>query len=277
MADHIENLLGSAIQHGPHNDRIYVMHLNPARVQSFIVRLHEMAANKGYGKILAKIPASAWQAFACAGYVTEAVVPGFFNGRGDGLFIAKYLDPGRSEAGNLEALKLILAQQIQPSKNIKASQKASACTPADAAEISAVYQQVFDSYPLPIEQPEKLRQLMQNNVCYYCVRKDDRIVAVAAADIDLRGKNAEMTDFATLPPYRGKGMAGALLRHMERDVRSHRVITAYTIARAASAGMNAVFRNNGYRYAGLLKNNSQISGSLQSMAVWYKQLPGDLD
>jgi lysine 2,3-aminomutase len=36
--------------------------------------------------------------------------------------------------------------------------------------------------------------------------------------------------------------------------------------------MNAVFRNRGYRYAGLLKSNSQISGGLQSMTVWYKHL-----
>jgi hypothetical protein len=36
--------------------------------------------------------------------------------------------------------------------------------------------------------------------------------------------------------------------------------------------MNSVFGNCGYRYAGLLKNNSQICGSIQSMTVWYQRL-----
>jgi hypothetical protein len=38
--------------------------------------------------------------------------------------------------------------------------------------------------------------------------------------------------------------------------------------------MNAVFRNKRYLYAGLLKNNTQISGQIESMAVWYKPLRG---
>ena len=39
------------------------------------------------------------------------------------------------------------------------------------------------------------------------------------------------------------GLAGLLLRHMDRKMRDRGIKTAYTIARAASHGMNAVFRN----------------------------------
>ena len=59
---------------------------------------------------------------------------------------------------------------------------------------------------------------------------------------------------------------------MEKNVRLLGVKMAVTIARAASPGMNAVFRQNGYRYAGLLRNNTQISGRPESMTVWYKPL-----
>jgi hypothetical protein len=66
--------------------------------------------------------------------------------------------------------------------------------------------------------------------------------------------------------------AGTLLSHMDKKACELGIKTAYTIARAASPGMNAVFQNSGYNYAGLLKNNSQICGSIQSMTVWYKHL-----
>jgi hypothetical protein len=70
------------------------------------------------------------------------------------------------------------------------------------------------------------------------------------------------------------GLAGLLLRHMDRKMRDRGIKTAYTIARAASHGMNTVFRNKRYLYAGLLKNNTQISGQIESMTVWYKPLRG---
>ena len=114
--------------------------------------------------------------------------------------------------------------------------------------------------------------MMQEGVPYYCIRIEGRIAALAAAEIDLASKNAEMTDFATLPKWRGMGLAGMLLSHMDKKARELGLETAYTIARAGSHGMNFVFQNNGYNYAGLLKNNSQICGSIQSMTVWYKHL-----
>ena len=98
------------------------------------------------------------------------------------------------------------------------------------------------------------------------------MAAVAAAEVDSGNKNAEMTDFATLPKWRSMGFAKTLLKHMEKQARKREVQTAFTIARAESDGINFVFKNSGYRYAGMLKNNTQISGSIQSMTVWYKHL-----
>ena len=114
--------------------------------------------------------------------------------------------------------------------------------------------------------------MMQEGVLYYCIRVEGSIAAIAAAEIDVASKNVEMTDFATLPNWRSMGFAGILLRFMDKKACELGLKTAYTIARAASPGMNYVFSNSGYNYAGLLKNNSQICGSIQSMAVWYKHL-----
>jgi putative beta-lysine N-acetyltransferase len=114
--------------------------------------------------------------------------------------------------------------------------------------------------------------MIDKGVRYFGIRNAGRLVAVAATEIDPHAENAEMTDFATRQEWRGQGFAEILLRHMDRKVAEMGVKTAYTIARAGSAAMNRVFRRRGYEYAGWLKNNTQIGGRIESMAVWYKRL-----
>ncbi|MGI9535612.1 MAG: GNAT family N-acetyltransferase, partial [Desulfocapsaceae bacterium] len=139
-------------------------------------------------------------------------------------------------------------------------------------ELSLLYRQVFPSYPFPISDPSYLSRMMTENVTYYGIRAEDSIIAAAAIETDHHAQSAEMTDFATLPEWRGKGIAESLLRHMGTITESSHIKTAYTIARASSYGMNAVFWKCGYIYSGLLINNTQISGSIQSMSVWYRQV-----
>jgi putative beta-lysine N-acetyltransferase len=89
---------------------------------------------------------------------------------------------------------------------------------------------------------------------------------------DRIAKTAEMTVFATSPVCRGRGLATYLLAHAEAAAEKVGVKTAYTIARAYSAGMNITFARNGYTFSGTLTHNTQISGKLESMNVWYKAL-----
>jgi putative beta-lysine N-acetyltransferase len=275
--DLIENINGSLIQHGPHSNRIYLMRLNPNDIASLIAILDEMAFKKGYGKIFAKIPATTWGEFRSAGYIKEAVVPEFFTGKIDGFFIAKYLSAGRQKAPNVEKLLHLVKQSGEGSANNigragRVKRDVVPCKPSDAADMSVIYQEVFKSYPFPIQKPTYLKRMMQEGVLYFCIRIEDRIAAIAAAENDMVNRTAEMTDFATSPKLRGMGFAGMLLSHMDKKACELGIKTAYTIARAASHGMNFVFNNNGYNYAGLLKNNTQICGSIQSMTVWYKHL-----
>jgi len=275
--DIIENIKGSVIQHGPLNNRIYLMRLNTDDTHGLIATLDDMAFNNDYGKIFAKIPAPAWNAFKSADYTKEAVVPGFFAGKTDGFFVAKYFSAGRQKARNVEKLSGLVKQAGEGSANKnhrtgRAARDVVSCNPTDAAEMSGIYRQIFKSYPFPIQEPTYLKQMIEEGVLYFCIRIEGRIAAIAAAEIDSASKNAEMTDFATLPKWRGMGFAGMLLSHMDKKTRKLGIKTAYTIARAESHGMNSVFKNSGYNFAGLLKNNSQICGSIQSMTVWYKHI-----
>jgi len=277
MADRVEIMHGCLIQHGHHNDRIYLMKLNPGKIPTIIEHLDEMAARHGYGKILAKIPAPAAGLFRAAGYVREAVIPRWIRGATDGCFMAKFTSRSRRTAAPASdtgqpAPQTGSQSAARRSRAAKPAQSIVACTASDAREMSTVFSANFKTYPFPIQESAYLQQMINAGVQYYCIRKRGSIAALAAAEIDLASQNAELTDFATIPECRGMGLAGILLLHLEQKSREAGVRTTYTIARAASPAMNYVFRNQGYKYAGLLLNNTQICGSIESMSVWYKHL-----
>lgn len=272
MVDKIDTINGSVIQHGQLNSRIYVMHLSTADTGQLIAALDRMARENDYGKIFVKIPATRWNDFQLAGYVREAVVPGLFNGKIDGYFIAKYITPHRQRDPQLRSFHPQEDSPQKPQCQRSPQYPVEPCTPEDVAEMSTVFRQVFSTYPFPIQNEAHLEKMLAEGVRYFCIRIEGRIAALAAMEIDAKNGNCEMTDFATLPPWRGKGFAGHLLDHMDKAAAGTGIKTAFTIARAVSSGMNFVFKNNAYRYGGVLINNSQICGSIQSMAVWYKHL-----
>lgn len=144
--------------------------------------------------------------------------------------------------------------------------------PTDTMKMAGLYRAVFPSYPFPILDPEYLRSCMENHVLYVGADWGGTLAAISAAEIDLPDRNAEMTDFATRPEYRRHGLARRLLARMEREVQNFDICTAYTIARASSAGMNLAFARSGYAFAGTLVNNTHIAGRIESMNVWYKPL-----
>jgi putative beta-lysine N-acetyltransferase len=251
------------------------MHLNLQDVPGTLATIEALAVAKGYGKVFARIPLDAWQAFKAAGYLKEAVVPGFYRGRADGLFVARYFSSRRQAPPlpeTMQQLQSIIDEKSTGTKAGKTTIRVVTCEPTDSAAMGNFYESVFRSYPFPIFDREYLRCMMAENVSYYCTRTGGLITALAAIEIDQESKTAEMTDFATHPEWRGRGLADALLKQMEKETRKLEIQTTYTIARAASPGINRLFKSNGYKYAGLLLNNSHISGSIQSMTVWYKKL-----
>ncbi|HYQ58419.1 MAG TPA: GNAT family N-acetyltransferase, partial [Draconibacterium sp.] len=96
--------------------------------------------------------------------------------------------------------------------------------------------------------------------------------ALASAEVDEKGKNAEMTDFATLPQYRGKNFSVLLLAEIEKAMKKQDFSTLYTIARLNSIGMNKTFLKMNYCYSGTLIKNTHIAGKLESMNVLYKHI-----
>ncbi|RXE57110.1 hypothetical protein ABH15_03005 [Methanoculleus taiwanensis] len=273
--DTVTTIGSSIVQHGHLNDRIYLMHLAREDLPGLLDTLDDLARMEDYSKIFAKVPASSRDLFLIRGYVAEACIPGFFRGRIDGYFMAKYFASARSVAMTAYDDVLSAAEERGGDASpcpLPPAFSCSSATPADAPAIAALYREVFETYPFPIHDPDYIARTMEGEFRYYCVRACGRIVAVSSVEMDRDALAVEMSDFATHPDYRGCGLAGALLGLMERDMQEEGMLTAFTIARAASYPVNITFARAGYAYGGTLVNNTQICGSFESMNVWYKPL-----
>jgi len=277
-SDTVTCLGSSVIQHGPCNDRVYLMKLAVEDTDTIIPAIEALAGRYGYSKLFAKVPASAKDRFCAAGYRVEAHVPGMFGGVEDGWFLARYPDSSRADPGDAAPFTADLLRSAksrpEPCGNGSAVSGV-VIEEADRKDVDALaglYADVFETYPFPIHDPEYLRETMDDGIRYFVVRAGDRVVAASSAEVDVSGLNAEMSDFATHPEYRGMGLCPALLAAMEGKMRCSGIRTAYTIARAAFYPVNITFARAGYQFGGTLVNNTNICGAFESMNVWYKSL-----
>lgn len=279
MYDTIEKMGKSLIQHGPNNNRIYLMKLYLSDYPAIIKDIDLLAAKNNYTKIFAKVPTWAIDGFQADSYLKEASIPNFYDGKVDVHFFSKFIDHSRSvvdaQTRNTidKYIELALSRQNKPiviqeypSFNLRILNE------GDAYELTKTYRKVFRSYPFPIFEEEYLKKTMKKNVLYFGIFKDEQLIAVSSAEMDVTAKNAEMTDFATVPEFEGNNLSLILLREMEAEMRKRKMKILYTIARCYSAGMNITFAKMDYKYSGTLINNTNISDKIESMNVWYKQL-----
>ncbi len=277
MSDTINTIGRSIIQHGPVNDRVYLMKLHPDDATDFVEYLDRLASSRGYSKVFAKVPRWNMVRFVAAGYELEASIPDFFPDGAAACFMGKYFTTTRRVEPQPQLVKeiLVVSKAQEPvccPVSLPEGFTARIAREGDTAGMAEVYRKVFASYPFPIHDAGFLRAAMLGGTIFFGIWHGDKIVALSSAEIDCSSGSAEMTDFATLPEYRGHGFALYLLQQLEEAVQSREIRSLFTIARAYSFGMNITFARNGYRFGGTLTNNTNISGSLESMNVWHKTL-----
>ncbi|MDA3899643.1 MAG: putative beta-lysine N-acetyltransferase [Spirochaetes bacterium] len=276
MNDVVEMYRKSLIQHGKDNDRVYVMKCGPNDAKPVAQYIKTLVADYDYSKIFVKCPRNIAQPFLTDDYTIEAAIPGFY-GNEECLFLAKFLSPER-ETVSLEKRELIDAILAEAERKAGTGFKGKTdptlreLTADDAVALTELYRQVFQTYPFPIFDPVYITETMKSHIVYYGLFQKGRLVSASSAEMDIQNSSVEMTDFATLPDFRGSGTALKLLHTMEEAMRKRSIRNSFTIARSYSYGMNITFSKAGYHFGGTLINNTNISGTIESMNVWYKQL-----
>lgn len=266
---------GSKIQHGKLSDRIYLMKLDERDVNDILDKISTLANKNKYSKLFCKVSKNLAPLFFADGYILEAYIPKFYNNKEDVFFVSKFLNPDRLlnvENDQLSALSKLLSNKHKIKKTDTSDYSIRRLNDSDVEQITAIYSEVFESYPFPIHDSEYIRQTMNDNILYFGAEKDGVLVALASSEMDLKGGNAEMTDFATLPAHAGNSLAIILLNAMEIEMRNQGIKTLYTIARLNSIPMNLTFLRSNYQYSGTLIMNTKIAGKIESMNVFYKHI-----
>jgi putative beta-lysine N-acetyltransferase len=260
----------------PDNQRVQLLDYSTDGGSGLPEALAELARERGFGKVFAKIRAEDRAPFEGAGYEIEAIIDGFYRGQ-DALVAGLFLDEERraqpSRAEEEEILQKATASEggrrLEPLPEGFVQRFAGE---SDAPALAGLYREVFESYPYPVHDPGYLVETMRSHVVYRLVFDPaGQLIAAASGEMDVEEGNSEMTDFATRPTRRGLGLAQRLLQALEGAVRERGVSCLYTIARARSVGMNRVFHAAGYRFTGTLVNNCHISGRFENMHVWCKK------
>ncbi|NCC51108.1 MAG: putative beta-lysine N-acetyltransferase [Spartobacteria bacterium] len=273
--DTTETIQGSLIQHGKGNNRIYLMHYASDDPVRLIMALNQLAEQNQYSKIFAKIPETHRQVFMDHGYLPEGAIPGFFKGREQVFFMSRFLNAQRVSDPHIQTVEQICNECMSVSARSERPDPGEGFTfkPAEKSDIPALvdlYKEVFRTYPFPIHDPDYIARTMDSHIHYSLILKDGALVAASSAEMDREESNAELTDFATRPDFRGRGLASCLLYQMEQQMRDEGIQTVYTIARALSKGMNRTFARAGYHFGGTLINNTNICGAIESMNIWYR-------
>lgn len=277
MTDKTELIGNSVIQHGKENNRIYLMKLAQEDCPEIITYMENLALNESYTKILAKVPNKQKDFFLNSGYEFEARVCNFYNDEDDVYFLSKFLSPERKKFSNknnvFKNIEFCMEKARLPnSKNLDKNFRINKLKEKDAPKMAEIFKSVFESYPFPIFDKDYIIKTMNENVDYFGVFEGKKLIAVSSSEMDLLNLNTEMTDFATLPQYRGKNFSYYLLQEMETAAKQKMLKTAYTIARSECTGINMTFAKMQYEYGGTLVNNTNICGNIETMNVWYKNL-----
>lgn len=277
MFDEVIKYGNSKIQHGKHSDRVYLMKLNNVDVGSIINKLNKLAEEHKYGKIFTKIPQKYSEIFFNDEYKKEAEIPKFYNGKNDCVFMSKFPIEKRAIIGSNVKKRLndVLAvckekEQLKNEPKISDEFNYKILKHENAKQLTELYKIVFASYPFPIYDEKYIKKTMDDNIIYFGIFHEGKLVSASSAEMDFNGQNVEMTDFATLPDFRGNNFAQFLLYQMENEVVKKGIKTFFTIARGISFGMNITFAKLGYKFGGTLINNTNISGNIENMNIWYK-------
>lgn len=259
-----------------YNRRIKVLDFS-GDIAGICQRLDYLARSNDFDKIFIKARAEEWQAFLAHGYMLEGIILHYFNGE-NAFVVSRFLTQDRINSPTLieesELIQQLMARpRAEKHLHLPSGYELAVATEADIPGIAILYSHVFESYPSPLTMPDFLQSTMRRDVVYAVVKDPHgNVVSAASADIDARHRNAEMTDCATFPAERGKGLMAILLAHLEGVIRQRGITCAYTMARATAPAMNKVFYDLRYEYCGRLINNCDISGGFEDINIWSKLL-----
>ncbi|MBW6410731.1 putative beta-lysine N-acetyltransferase [Clostridium weizhouense] len=257
------------------NKRIKIIDFNNISIKN-IKNIMSFCIQENLSKILCNTDIENLKFFFEAGFDLEGKIEGYFKGK-DAFLMSYFINNKRRIYNNIDEKNLILNKCLDLENTYNNNINNSAYDIRDAnendiKEIVKLFSNVFSTYPSPVYDEEFLRQTMNKKVLYKVATDNGKVIAIASADMDKKNLNAEITDCATYPEYRGKGILSNIVHLLELDLKSKGFIALYSLARSINPGINFVLSKHNYKFRGKLINNCNICGNFEDMNVWVKNI-----
>jgi putative beta-lysine N-acetyltransferase len=260
-----------------YNQRIRILSYEATSFEALVLAVRYLAEANGFDKIIAFATRDDWQEFLRFGYVLEAVIAHYHRGE-DAYVVSKFRSQERLSSpvlmDEILLIERILAERTDDAapEPLPEGVELRMARRDDLAQLVELYGEIFETYPSPLLHASYLEAILQKDSLFAVCTVQGRIVAAASAELHPEDLAAELTDCATRPEARGRGLMTHLLRRLERELVARGYLCAYTMARARSYGMNAVFHGLGYRFMGRLVNSCDIYGAYEDMNIWVRRL-----
>lgn len=263
----------------PHNRRVKVLDVDAdffAALEEFFAGLARSSPPDRFTKLTAYAigtDAATWRAH---GLRHEAEIRGFYPEGASAHLWTRYTDGARSrDAAHAEQDRIVREATargtgLQPRPDGLRLRTAGA---DDAPRVAAFLRATFADYPSALDDAKVRRAILAGDARFHVLEgaRGD-LAAVASAEIDRRRGNAEITDCATDPAWRGRGLMAGLIHSFDAALaREEGIRDLYTLARADIVGMNRAFAAAGYDYTGRLVKNCRMPGGFESMNVWCRR------
>jgi putative beta-lysine N-acetyltransferase len=238
--------------------------------------LKEIVATHNFHKVIIKTRKEDVSHWLKQGFIYEGVFSNYFNGA-SAIAMCKYFSNDRRNSSYWLEEDHILSNvqnllKGNPTNTMPLEYKMRMAEDKDALELAKLYGTVFEVYPTPMDDPEYVLKMIQTGTLFCLITHNDKLVSAASADVNQSYNNAEITDCATLVEHRKFGLMKHLIDQLEKELFNRSIYCCYSIARALSFGMNAVFHQRGYEYKGRLANNCKIFDKYEDMNIWVKNL-----
>lgn len=253
------------------NERLKLLDAQPSDFESL------GPAPTRVGKVIAYARPGSAPRWRELGLTFEGSIAGFFRDGTEARLWTAYPQEARRREANreeIEAISRLARSRSQvPCPRLPAGYLTELAWGESARDIACLLRDTFSDYPDSLEVADIQRAIRRRDKLYRLIwRQGGPLISVASAEIDRERLCAEMTDCATRPEHRGKGLMAYLLAQLEQDVlRWTGIVHLYTLARAGEPGMNCVFAKLGYSHSGRLINNCRMPTGWESMNIWHKR------
>ncbi|MBA4543316.1 MULTISPECIES: putative beta-lysine N-acetyltransferase [Thermoactinomyces] len=259
-----------------YNSRIKLMQYKKEHAEALVQHLEDLAKMEGIGKVLIYAAPEDVPLFEKLGFHQEGEISGFFDGD-PACILSRFLQEERANSKDEEKKDEIVemaeqVEQLDEPPELEPGFELRHADHRDAEQLAELYRLVFKTYPTPIHDPEFILECMDNEVYFSVITHQGKIVSAASADVFAEYNSAEITDCATHPDYRGKGLLSVLIFDLEKRMKEKGVPNLFSLTRAVSTGMNMVISKLGFTYKGRLIQNSQIAGEFEDMNIWVKEI-----